>query len=422
MSEPTAAPRLPPYAAQFAAVWSFAEIQEVMRSPDFHQGGFQESLMFLGDTILMVDGKTHLDRKMVFAPLFSKEAMAYYEARLLEPTIAEVMAELGAQHGPDGLARTDLVPLIRVMLHRISARIVGVDGVDTPVRTERFRQLLSALVEAAPVEWSTRNKQEVIAEGLATLNALVAEYLRPSLDRRRGLVRQFREGTLTKEELPRDVLTMICLEGTDAVDQSGGTDGYVWRECSFFLIASTQTTMHSLPHIIVHLADWVARHPEDAARIGETGFLRRAVGESMRLHQTAPARFRVATRDLVLSTGRRVAKGETLALVAPTANLETGVFGADAAEFNPWRETPAGLQPWGLSFGTGVHMCCGRLLVTGQPNRADAEGGGSEGTMIKILKVLYAKGVELDPEDPPRRMSTSFHDTFESVPVILRRL
>ena len=42
--------------------------------------------------------------------------------------------------------------------------------------------------------------------------------------------------------------------------------------------------------------------------------------------------------------------------------------------------------------------------------------------MVRIVKTLYDLGAELDLENPPKRISVSYHDTFESVPIILRHL
>jgi cytochrome P450 len=412
---------VPAYIADFQHVTTYAEILEVMRSPDFAQGGTPERRLFLGDTLVMVEGEEHLERKKRLSTLFSKEAMAYYEGKLLDPVIRETMAELASKRDPDGLVRVEFVTLIRIMLHRISAGVVGVDGVESTERVERFRMLLGRLGEATTVHWTTGDKNAVVQRGYETLQTIVEEYLQPSLDRRRDLVRRFEAGEIAKQDLPRDILTMICLSGEDVRPGDGPFNAYVWRECALFMLGGTQTTAHTLPHVVVHLDEWVKAHPEDEARLREADFLRRAAAESLRLHQTAPTKFRVATKDLVLSTGRRVAKDETLILFTPPANREVEIFGADAAQFNPYRTTPAGLQPWGLGFGAGAHMCIGRSLVTGLQNRSDDETG-TEGTMIKILKAIYAAGATLDPTDPPQRMTSSFHDAFASVPLILRGL
>lgn len=415
--------QLPTWAQEYERLDTFAEIQEVMRSTDFVQGGTPARRIFLGDTLVMTDGDEHLERKKVVSALFTREAMSRYETQLLEPVIAQVMGELKAQRGADGLARTDLVPLIRILLLRISARIVGVDGVDTPQRTERFRRVVAQIADAIGGQFNKQDMAEVVANGLATMKALVDEFLQSSLDRRLELVRQYRSGGLAKEDLPVDVLTLICLH--DNEHRTGEVDSehnrYVWRECALFLTASTQTSTLSLPHIFRHLSEWFQAHPEDATKIDDLSFMRKAIAESLRLHQAAPLKFRIAANDVTLASGKKIAKGQMVGLNAPLANFEEALFGKDPTVFNPYRERPTGAQPWGLTFGSGMHMCMGRSLVTGVYQRPE-DPNGTEGTMVKILRALYACGAELDPEQPPQRTTLSFHDLYESMPVILRKL
>jgi hypothetical protein len=79
---------------------------------------------------------------------------------------------------------------------------------------------------------------------------------------------------------------------------------------------------------------------------------------------------------------------------------------------------PKGMQPWGMTFGIGVHSCIGRNLVTGIMNSGDAKHG-THGTAVRIMMALYALGARLDPEKPPQRPSDSLHDTYDSVAMIL---
>lgn len=418
--EAVAQRRIPPYVDGLQHISRYAEVDEVMSSPDFVQGGGADRREFLGDCLLMLDGDHHLEKKQRYSALFTKGAMTFYETQLLDPVIEQVMSELQTHKGKDGLARTDLVPLIRIMLHRIAARVVGVDDVNTPERTERFRILVTRMGEAQAARFTKGEIGDVVKAGRQTLATLIDEFLRAPLERRQALVRRCQAGELPKEELPKDLLTLICLHGDDVRPGDEAHYAYVFRECSFFLAASTQTTSHELPHVVVHLCHWLGEHPEDAPKLRDPAFLRLAAGESLRLHQTAPVKLRIATRDVTLaSSGRQVAAGEQVALLAPFANLDTDVFGPDALAFNPYRTPPKGVQPWGLTFGAGVHSCLGRSLVTGLMNRADAKSG-TEGTMVKILKVLFHHGVELDPDDPPKFMARSYHDAYESVPIILR--
>ncbi|MBM3347192.1 MAG: cytochrome P450 [Betaproteobacteria bacterium] len=409
----------PPYVANMQRVDSYADIDEILRSEDFMQGSHRESGVFFDGSLLLIEGEEHMRRRQLISSLVSRSAMQYYETGALAPVIEQVMKELREKgRDKDGVVRVDLIPLIRSMLYRINALVTGVDSVDTPEKTERFRDLVDKLGVAVTVEWSTRDHDEVIREGLEIRRQLIEEFLLPSLERRRALVREFRDGKAAKETLPTDLLTMLTLHGDD---RRPGDEGYVWRECALFLVASTQTTTHTLPHVIVHLTEWCRTHPADAARCTDPTFLRIAAMESLRLHQPAPTLLRIALKDVTLSSGRRIARDERVALFFVPANRETAVFGPDAAEFNLNRVAPPRLSPWGLTFGGGVHMCIGRPLVTGMFNRPD-DKSGTEGTMIRILRTLYEAGAEMDPERPPRRVAASYHDAYESFPLILRKL
>ncbi len=418
--QPVLDPVVPEFVKRLQRIDTYAEIEEIMKSPDFIMAGAEERTIFLEDTLIMAEGQRHSEMKQLFAPLMSREAVAYYELRVVEPVIQEVINEMHLSRGSDGLVRGDVVPLLQAALTRISALVTGVDGVDTPERTERFLKLISILSAATTGSFSTKPQAEMIGSGKDAVKALVDEYLRASLDRRIELVRRFRADEISKEDLPRDMLTALCLKDDLSRPDDDEKIPYVWRQCALFLTGSIKTTSHSLPHVFVHLDEWLREHPEDKEKLTDPEFLHKAAAESFRLHQTSPARFRAAAREVTLSTGRKVAKGEMVALHAPPANVQTEVFGEDARYFNPWRETPKGMQPWGMTFGLGVHSCLGRNLVTGIMNRGD-DKHGTHGTAVRVMMALYGLGAELDPDNPPKRPEDSLHDTYESVPVILRK-
>lgn len=417
--QPVQDPSVPDFVTKLQRIDTYAEIEEIMKSADFMMAGAAERTVFLEDTLIMSAGPRHAELKQLFAPLMSRQTLAYYELRIVEPIIRETLAEIGSTRAADGWVRMDVVALIHAALTRISARVTGVDGVDTQARTDRFRDLVLTLSAATTASYSSPNPETMIAAGREALATLVAEYLQASLDRRIDLVRRCRAGEIAREDLPRDVLTSMCL--VDDLHHPDDADKipYVWRQCALFLTGSIKTTSHSLPHVFVHIDEWLKEHPEDRASLTDPEWLHRATAEAFRLHQTTPARFRAAVRDVTLSTGRRVKAGEMVALHAPLANVQTEVFGADGRYFNPRREVPEGMQPWGMTFGLGAHACLGRNLVTGIQNKGD-EKHGAHGTAVRILKAMYELGAKLDPDNPPRRPEGSLHDTWESVPMILR--
>ncbi len=419
--KPVQDPIVPDFVTRLQKIDTYSEIEEIMRSSDFAMAGAAERTIFLEDTLIMSEGKRHTELKQLFAPLMSRQAMAYYELHLVEPTIRDVIAEMAATRGPDGLVRMDVVKLIHAVLTRISARVTGVDGVDTPERTERFRSLVLILSAATTASYSSPEPARMIQLGREALTTLVAEFLQASLDRRADLVRRPRSGEVALEDLPRDMLTAMCLADDLSRDDDGQKIPYVWRQCALFLTGSIKTTSHSLPHVLFHIDEWIKDHPGEEAKLTDTDWLHRATAEALRLHQTTPARFRAAVREVTLSTGRKVGAGEMVALHAPIANVSTEVFGADARYFNPDREVPEGMAGWGMTFGLGPHSCLGRNLVTGIMNKGD-DKHGTHGTAVRVLKALYELGGELDPEAPPQRPHGSLHDTWESMPMILRKV
>lgn len=405
----------PPHIASMTKVSNYREIDEILRSKHFRQGSHTESRPLFRGSLLLLDDTEHLERRRLENPLFDRSALMYYDHEALTPMTQQSIEECRSHADADGRARVDLVPLVRTMLHRISAATTGIDGVDTPERTERFREFVEQLGAAATVEWSTEDHDAVMRRGLEQREAFLAEFFRPSQERRKELVRAFKVGELSREDLPVDLLTLLHLHWNAEWD-----DELPLREATLFMVAATQTTTHTLPHALIHLRDWMQDHPEDLAKIDDPDFLRLVTNESLRLHQPAPTLLRYATSDVTLASGREIAVDERVALLFAPANRDHEVFGPDADEFNPYRKPISGVRPWGLTFGGGEHVCVGRPLVTGLPKREGEQP--TEGTMLRIISALYTAGVELDPEHPPVENTSSSHDSYASMPIILTKL
>ncbi len=417
MPTPVQDPRVPDFVNDLQRIEAYHEIEEVMKSPDFVYDGAPERIIFLEDTLLGSEGARHAELKRLFAPRMSRQAWAYYELHLIEPVIQTAIAELSKQNGTN--RHLDFVKLIQVILTRIAAQVTGVDGVDTPERTAQFRNWVLELSAATTASYSSAtNPEGLIANGRRALQDLVDHFLQASLERRAEMARRHKAGEIEADALPRDMLMALCLADDIQRDDDRVKIPYVWRQCALFLTASIKTTSHTLPHVMVHLDEWFSEHPEDFDKRLDTEWLHRAVAESIRLHQTAPARFRRAAKNVTLSTGRTVRQGEMVALHAPIANVDETIFGADPRCFDPNRDVIQGVQPWGMSFGLGPHLCLGRNLVTGIQNKGD-EKHGTHGTAVRLLKALFERGVELDPETPPVRQSDNLHDSWERVPIVL---
>ena len=394
---------------------TYVEVDEILRSQDFRHGSHQESQPFFGDSLLTIDHDRHFQRRRLEAPLFNKLALEYYEREELVPLIGQTLAELKESRGDDGLIRADLCSLLRTMLARISAVTTGIDGVDTSEHTDAFREYVEQLGVGATVEWSTEDHDEVIARILAVRKDFERDFYDASVARRRALIAQYEAGEIERDDLPRDLLTLLYLHWDDEWDEE-----LPIREAALYLVAATQTTTHAVPHMMMHLTEWFEEHPEDRAKAQDRDFLKSAAHETVRLHLPSPALLRIAVRDVELSNGVKIAKDERVACLFTPANRDPDAFGDDARMYNPYRDSGP-LKPWGFAFGGGEHTCIGRTLVTGLSARTDNDEG-TDGTLVNIMAALLAAGAQLDPDDPPSYTEMSYHDAYGRFPLVFTNL
>ena len=401
---------LPQWFRELEHLSTFGDIDETLRSPKFVQGQHRQSLMFLGDTILLIDGNEHFERRRMESELFDRSALQYYESHALRPVVNQIMSGLKAD--TDGLVHADLVDITRTALYRISASVTGIDGVDEVESTQTFVDWVNLLGEASTVQWSTRPRDVVIAEGLEIRRKFYDRFLGPSIERRHELLRQLRAGTITKQDLPRDVMMTLLLKTDGAFDPD-----MLVREATLYLIASTRTTLHAVPHTFQHVSDWATKNNRGFSQLADPAFLRAAAGESLRLHPPSPALVRQALEDVTLQSGRTFKAGQFVGLLFGPGNRDKTVFGPDADEFNPYRKLPDRVKGWGLSFGGGEHLCIGRSLVTGLSSPKPDET--TNGTILNILTSLYQRQARPNEASAPERIATSLYDAYVTYPIVM---
>ena len=64
------------------------------------QGSHRESAPFFADSLLVLDGRAHFDRRRLEARLFGREALIHYEKQVLQPAIDRSLADLRERTGP----------------------------------------------------------------------------------------------------------------------------------------------------------------------------------------------------------------------------------------------------------------------------------------------------------------------------------
>lgn len=402
-----------PYVATLQQLTDYEEINEVLRSRDFVQGAFEISTPhFLENSLLVIDGAPHLQRRRMEAHLFSKTAMASYKSDQLDPMVDATIEDL-KQRSEAGPVVVDLVPVTRAMLCRMVARIAGLDEVPLGEPTERLVSYVDRFGAGMTVEWATGDQDAIIQAGLEARIDFERTMFREPAARRKLLVEEFRAGRIEREDLPKDLITLLYLHWQDDWD-----DELPLRETTQMFVGAMQTTSQAMQLFVLNLDRWFREHPEDRDLLNtDPTFLRKALNESLRLFVASPVRIRKALCDVTLSTGRQIAEGERIGLLYREANEDEKLFGEDAETFNPFREVSE-VSPWGLAFGGGMHACLGRPLVTGITSGDDV----TDGTMLIMARKLYAAGMELDPTYPPVPDAATFYDAYSSLPVVLRNL
>ncbi len=391
---------VPPFIADWELVTSYAEAEEIIKSPDFRAGRLEtESLPFRGDVLIELDGAEHRPRRQLEGSLFSRAAIRHYEAEVLDATIQRILFDAAGDRGPDGVVRANLVQLASHLFLQIAATIIGLDGVGTRERTEMLNRYFVRLDNAIVVKWSTRDHADVITEGLETKQNFIRDFVAPSLARRRALVAAYQAGSGGRQDLPADLFTLMLLHPSQDWDAD-----LIHREAILYLSASIGSSTAALTFAVDELDRWLQDHPRDRARLNDAPYLRRIVNESLRLRATFPAMIRWAARDTTLTSGRRIAAGARVALVNDAINRDRAVFGADADQFNPWRDMPAGVHGYGLAFGTGSKSCIGKALITTVEESADSE---LDRALVKILKAFHRAGLVVERDRGVERAPTA---------------
>jgi cytochrome P450 len=390
-------------------VTAFPEAFEILERPhDFVIAGTEpdESFPFRGKSVIDLDGEPNFARRRTLAPLFARRALERYEAEIFDVAIDRAIQERVRERDPVGVTRANLVELTRRILLQVMAVIVGLDRVDTPERISLLHEYEGRLGASVTVKWATRDRREVMEEGLEAKSAFVRDFYRPSAARRSRLVDQVRAGKLNRSEAPVDVITLTLLHASDE-----DPDLFV-REAILLMAAGIGTSAGAITWAVSELEGWLDSHPQDRSKLADTEFLRKVSNEVLRLRPTFPAMLRVAVRDTELASGRPVRAGERFAMHNKLVNRDPAVFGPDADRFNPYREVPDGVKVYGLAFGTGPKVCLGRPLVTADKIRPS----DIERSMVHILKAFYRCGMAVDDRRVPV-LSRTDEDVYEVFPV-----
>ena len=383
------------------------EGQEVLSSRSFSQAAYADERVdpLLGGTLIAIDGDDHTSRKRMEYELFRPWLLEYYETSILDPALTRRLHAIQDAEQ----SRVDLIPLVRRILLEVTAAMVGLDlQEDDEVALERLESFAASFGEGVAVRFRPGDPSEIVHDAYRALTSFQQDYVVPSVERRHRSVNRFRNGLLSEDDLPKDLLTLLMLHAP-----SWSVDDIV-REAVLFVTASSDTTLSSVIHTVHETLAWTDQNPMHREDLTDLGFIRACVQEVLRLHPPSPGLLRTAEEDVVLRSGRHIAAGSRVFVDITAANRDKAAAGDDPTNFDPHRALGAG-RLHALAFGFGSHVCIGRGMAIGaSTGKSLAE---PVGTVVRTVARLFEAGVARDPAREPVRRLGSLQERYVEYPV-----
>ncbi len=394
-------------------VSAYHDVEHALRITDLKQSLYDEGKILMDKVLVTLHGDEHRQRRSIESQLFRKNFFRVHENEVFPDLLSETLNQFLTE------SAIDLKELgYRIMVH-LSLSFAGIDRIDGTVEeADAQHRLLIQLGQAATIGQFKGDREPIFQEIREAIDEFRERFFLPSRNRRLALLEQYRAGTLSEEDLPRDILTILLMHD----EELSMPDELMVREVAFFYLAASHTSVHTLVHATNELFNWCDRQGQTPAEVVANAHqLQRFVLESMRLHPSSPEAWRRAEAEITLADGRVVPEGDKVVVDLQTANRDTSVFGEDAAEFNPLRSVQGRISPAGMSFGGGMHVCLGMNLVAGTVLR-DGESPKADnhqfGTITLIIKELIERGMRPNPDQAPKKIEASERDVWAIYPVL----
>ena len=381
---------------------------EALSSQDVVQALYDESALYMQGVLLTLDGAAHAARRQIeLGMLNSRQFREYERERFI--TICRQQPELRDR---EPRAEVDLVDLSQRIVVRVAADLAGIDISDKVFAgVPRLIRLTNTFRDEATSIHSLRDRGVLQAEAVEALQEFERLFVRPSIERRLGLLQQVSEGAMERKALPQDVLTVLLANR----ESLGLEDRGLLHEMAFHMVSGLGATLNAAVNSMHRIFMWQREHAEDRrVRAREPVFLRRCIEESLRLSPTSPVAWRRVLRPLRVERAGWLEEGDYLIIDVERANRDPAVFGPDADSFNPDRSIAAGALAYGLSLGHGVHGCPAQDLLL-----ADARPGARGGILPRLIGEYLLRGMTPHPEHEPRLDDQTERSFWKTYPVVL---
>ncbi len=385
---------------------NYNDAVNALRIKDLKQSLYDDGEVIMDQVLVCLHGEEHKKRRKLENKIFTREVFKYYENEVFPRTINETLEPY------EESGKMDLVDYgFRVLLN-LTADFSGVDRPEkTKKETEILLGLLKIFASGATLHHSTRDHEEVKNEVRNALKSFDKQFLKPSIERRKNLIKK-----QAYEDLPSDILTVLLMNEDDL----NLPYDVLQREIAFYLLAGAQTSIHSLVHVFHEIHDWIKNNPEKKVKLKDDPiFVQKCFLESTRLHPSSPIALRKPVCPVKLPDNKEANLGDSIVIDLYNSNRDKKIFGEDANKFNPYREPPSGQNLYGLSFGLGMHSCIGRNLAAGVNSKPDTDPNNHHyGTVTMILRELISRDAIPDPNNKPKMDDKTKRPNWGYYPII----
>ncbi|WP_280270736.1 cytochrome P450 [Nocardia wallacei] len=302
----------------YAAV-SYAAVSAALRNSRVFSSRLYDSTIgvFMGPTILAMDGKSHRAHRNLVATAFKPQSLQRWEPEIVEP-ICNALIDEFAERGSADLVKEFTFEFPT----RVIARLLGLPEVDLPF----FRAAAVAIISYA-------NKVPQALEASKELK----EYFLGHIDQRRS-------------NPTDDIISDLA---TAQIDGEKLTDKAIYSFLRLLLPAGLETTYRSSGNLLYQLL----RHPEQFAAVQrEHQLIPQAVEEGLRYETPLTLVQRHVTEDAELE-GVAIPAGSVLDLCLGSANRDETRW-ERPEEFDIFRKHVPH-----ISFTAGAHTCLGLHLA-----------------------------------------------------------
>ena len=191
-------------------VSAYHDVEHALRITDLKQSLYDEGKILMDKVLVTLHGDEHRQRRSIESQLFRKNFFRVYENDVFPSLLSETLDQFLTE------SSLDLKELgYRIMVH-LSLSFAGIDRIDGTVEeADAQHRLLIQLGQAATIGQFKGDREPIFQEIREAIDEFRERFFLPSRARRLALLERYREGTLSEEDLPRDILTILLMHDAE---------------------------------------------------------------------------------------------------------------------------------------------------------------------------------------------------------------